>query len=258
MIDKLFHRILRRMDYISDQSGIYNRYAREMENWSSHLERTKEYITGFIQRHSFHTLTILGSGWLLDLPVELLSRNLRKIFLYDVFHPVQIRKKLRSYKCFELIDSDITGGLIENVYSAVELYKKNKKKTGITDLEFTGFNPVEETDGYISLNILNQLDMLIIDFLEKKQIYAEQELKMLRKIIQQNHLNALPKDKSCLVTDFEELIYRKKEVPEISRHLLYAELPEGNNVQTWEWLFDTTGSYHKGCKTIFRVIAMEI
>lgn len=258
MTDKLFHRVIRRMGYISDQSGIYNRYAREAENWNSHLEKTKQYISSYILNNHFQTATILGSGWLLDLPLEFLSLRLQKILLYDVYHPPQIRQKLKKYNCFELITADITGGYMASVYEAVNLYRNSKTKTGIADLKFNGFRPSEDTDCYISLNILNQLDILMIDFLRRQNIYSTEELNTLRTRIQQNHLETLPKNKSCLITDFEELVFRKEDVPVISKNLLYTELPEGKNIQIWEWLFDTTGSYNKGYKTIFKVIAMEI
>jgi hypothetical protein len=246
------------MDYISDQAGIFGRYVREMENWSSHLENTKQYICNYISKNNFSTLSVLGSGWLLDLPVDFLSHNLKKVLLYDVFHPPQIRHKLKNNNRFELIAADITGNLIINVYKAVSLYKKSKRKINIEDLECTGFKPQEDTDGYISLNILDQLDSMIVDFLKKAQIYSEKELKKLRIRIQQSHLNGLPKNRSCLITDIEELRYRKKDVPVILNSLLYAQLPEGKNMQTWDWLFDTNGSYNEGYKTSFKVVAMEI
>ncbi|HJX70716.1 MAG TPA: hypothetical protein VJ346_02155 [Bacteroidales bacterium] len=246
------------MNYISDQAGIFNRYALELENWSSHLEKTKQYICDYVLKNNFNTVSVLGSGWLLDLPVDFLSYNLKKILLYDVFHPPQIRHKFKKNNRFELITADITGGLIAKAYQAAHLYKKSKRKTRITELEFTGFKPVEETDCYISLNILNQLDLLIIDFLKKTRIYTEKELKKLRTLIQESHLKELPKNKSCLITDIEELRYRKEDAPVISKNLLYAPLPEGKNIQTWDWLFDTKGTYNKGYKTAFKVIAMEI
>jgi len=246
------------MGYISDQSGIYNRYAREMENWNAHLERTKQYISSYILKNQFQTATVLGSGWLLDLPLEILSLSLKKTLLCDVHHPPQIKQKLRKYDGFELITADITGGHIANAYEAVHRYRKSKKKTGISDPEPKGFMPAEETDCYISLNVLNQLDILIIDYLKAQNIYSTDELNALRKSIQQNHLNMLPKNRSCLITDFEETVFRKEDVPEYSKSLLYTELPGGKNIQTWEWLFDTTGSYHKGCKTVFKVVAMEV
>lgn len=258
MNDKFFHRILRRMDYISDQSGIYSRYARETENWNAHLEKTKQFISNYILKNHCQTASVLGSGWLLDLPLEFLSLRLRKIMLYDVNHPPQIRKKLRNHQCFRLITADITGGLVAGAYNAVNLYRKRKKKTEITDLEFTGFKPSEDTDCYISLNIMNQLDILIIDYLKTQRIYSAEELHTLRTNIQQSHLNAMPKNRSCLITDYEELLYRKEDPSATTKKLLYTALPEGKNIQKWEWLFDTTGSYNRGCNTIFKVIAMEI
>lgn len=250
--------MVRRMGYISDQSGIYDRYARETENWNAHLESTKHYISDFIQNNFFQTATIFGSGWLLDLPVEFLSVRLKKILLCDVYHPPQIRQKLKKYDCFEMITTDITGGHMAVAYEAASLYRKSKKKTEIGNIEINGFTPSEETDCYISLNILNQLDILIVDFLRKQNMYTTEELNALRKSIQQSHLNSLPKNRSCLITDYEELTYRSEDVPEILKSLLYTELPDGKNVRTWKWLFDSTGSYNKGRKTVFKVIAMEI
>lgn len=258
MMDKLSHRILRRMDYISDQAGIFSRYTCEMENWNSHLENTQRYICNYVSKNSFNTMSVLGSGWLLDLPVDFLSHNLKKVILYDVYHPPQILHKLRHNDRFELVTADITGGLILNAYKAVSLFKKHKRKTEIADLKFTGFKPRMKTDCYISLNILNQLDILVIDFFRKTGMYNEKELKKLSTRIQQSHLITLPKDKSCLISDIEELRYMKKDVPATSKNLLFTQLPEGKNVQEWEWLFDTTGSYNKGCKTVFKVIALEI
>ncbi len=258
MIDRLFHRILRRMGYIFDQSGIYNRYAREMENWNAHLEKTKQYICNFIINNQFDTASILGSGWLLDIPLDFLSPRLEKIVLYDVNHPAQIKQKLKEYRCVKLVTADITGGLIQSVYGAVKLFRKNKKKTGITELKFTGFRPSEQTDCYISLNVLNQLDILIIDYLKKYRIYSPEELNVLRTAIQKSHLDTMPGNRSCLITDYEELMYRDEDPPVTLKKLLYTDLPEGKNIQRWEWLFDTTGSYNKGYNTLFKVIAMQI
>lgn len=258
MIEKLFHRVIRRMGYISDQSGIYDRYARETENWKAHLEKTKQYIRNFILKNQYKTVSVLGSGWLLDIPLDFLSSNLEKAVLYDVNHPVQIRQKLRKYHHFKLVTADITGGLINSAYDAVKIYRRGKTKTLIKDLRFSGFRPTDETDCYISLNILNQLDIVIIDYLNKYRIYSTEELNSLRTAIQQSHLDTMPENKSCLITDYEEVVSGNEGRPSGSKSLLYTVLPEGKNILRWEWPFDTTGSYNKGFNTVFKVIAMEI
>ena len=55
---------------------------------------------------------------------------------------------------------------------------------------------------------MNQLDILIIDYLKKNSIYPDSELTIMRKMIQQSHLNFLVKHNAVLITDYEELIYK--------------------------------------------------
>lgn len=246
------------MNYITDQAGIYERYYREADNWAVHLQNTRAYITGYLSKHDFRSVSILGSGWLLDLPSSLFTNKFDLIILYDVNHPAQVKQKLKGNRNCRLVSADVTGGMIESVYNAVLLYKKSKNKTGVEDLKFSGFKPVEATDCYVSLNILNQLDILVVDYLKPKRIYTEDELNKLRSIIQSRHLESLPKNRSCLITDTKEKIYRKAGLYDDSRSLLYTDLPEGSNIQKWEWIFDTSGSYNTGYQTAFEVIAMEL
>ena len=258
MKDILSHRILRRMNFISDQSGILNRYINESENWNPHLENTKKYIVDFIERNGFKTLTILGSGWLLDLPVEYLARHTQKVYLYDIYHPPQILHKLKNFECFSFVNQDITGNLISQVYKAVKQYRKTGEKIDIENFLFCGFSPIDETEAYISLNILNQLDILIVDFLKDEEIYSEKEIEFLRANIQKSHINSLPANKSCLITDYEELISTFDNTQESKKNLLYTNLPVGKNIHKWSWVFDTNGNYNINHKTTLNVIAFEI
>ena len=58
---------------------------------------------------------------------------------------------------------------------------------------------LEEYDLVISLNLLNQLDILLCDYLKEKfKIDNEETLLPIRKIIQQNHLDILPVNKTKL------------------------------------------------------------
>ncbi len=254
----LSRRILRRMNFISDQSGILRRYINEADNWEQHLHNTKKYITEFIRRNKFRTLSVLGSGWLLDLPIEFFKTHLDKVYFYDIFHPSQILHKLKNFRSFYFVADDITGGIISQVYSVVKDYRKTGVKIEIEDFLFSGFSPIAETDGYISLNILNQLDILIVDYLKNTDIYPDAEMNILRAKIQKSHIDSLPANKSCLITDYEELISTMDDVRVNKKKLLYTKLPSGKNVCKWNWLFDTTGTYNNNYKTTFNVIALEI
>lgn len=246
------------MNYISDQSGIMNRYLREQENWKAHLENTKNYIAGFISRKGFKTISFLGSGWLLDVPLDFLMEHAEKVFLYDIFHPVQVRHKLRNDSKFKFVETDITGGLILETYDFYRKFKKDRKIPEMNKMNFYEFSPQIQTDCYVSLNILNQLDILIVDFLKKKGIGDETDYAVLRSEIQKVHIASLPKGKSCLIADYEEVITDKDQNTPLKKNLVFTPLPDGQNIQEWRWDFDLSGTYNIGRTTAFNVIAMEI
>ena len=82
------------MSFTGDQNGIIDRYFKEKEGWRSHLEKSKQYIINFIEDKS-GTLAVFGSGWLLDLPIEELSRKFNTIYLVDIIQPPQIKHLLK-------------------------------------------------------------------------------------------------------------------------------------------------------------------
>ena len=109
----------------------------------------------------------------------------------------------------------------------------------------------------VSLNILNQLDILIIDYLKRFSIYSAEEIILLRKIIQQSHIDSLPHHDSCIITDYQELVYDDEKLDRINP-LIHVDLPEGKRKSTWEWLFDSQKTYYHGKTTKFHVVAIEL
>ncbi len=246
------------MNYFSDQKGIIRRYINEEGAWENHLISTKNYITDCLKDKKLKSISILGSGWLLDVPLEFLVNNFERISLVDINHPEQIKNKVRKYKNIELIYTDISGGAIRSVYNLVKSYKKEKIKKDIKEIECPGFKSGKQPDYLISLNILNQLDILLVDYLKKYSIYNENELNDFRSRIQKSHIDSLIPGKSCLITDYEEIIYNADMTLSSRKNLIFTELPEGKNKKTWEWNFDLSGSYYNDKKVIFNVMALEL
>jgi len=61
---------IRRMGFIKDQEGIMNRYLRESSQWKEHLEHTRKFIRESFAQTEAETVAVLGSGWLLDVPLD--------------------------------------------------------------------------------------------------------------------------------------------------------------------------------------------
>jgi hypothetical protein len=251
-------KILRRMGLLRSQKGILNRYFRESAGWEKHLSEARKFILRSARGKKKGTAAILGSGWLLDIPLEELTDLFERVRLYDLNHPPQIRKKAEGFDNVELIQADLTGGGIEQSYRACRRYKQTGEKTLVNALDNKTFGFEETPDFIVSLNIMNQLNILIREYLRKKRIYTDRELLQLDRKIQQDHLNLLAEGKSCLITDYEEEMYDKEGNFIGSNPLIHVPLPEGNFKEQWQWKFDTRMYYRRDAQTLLNVIALDL
>lgn len=246
------------MKYISDQQGIIERYFAEHEGWKLHLENTRSFILDCVKKYSPKSIVIMGSGWLLDVPLKEIIDICERIYLADIWHPRQIRAMVQKYPKCSLVYTDLTGGAIKQIYKLV----KSFQKTGtVESLKSISYNTPEfpEKDSYmISVNILNQLDIILMDYVKKFIKYPDDEIRDFRKKIQENHLAFLKPGKSCLIADQEEIVSNSKNQLVTTKKTVYADLPEGKRRMEWKWAFDQGGAFNKGNRTEFNVIAIEL
>ncbi len=248
--------ILQKMQYLSDQEGIMRRYIREKENWDLHLKKTKSFILKAAKTKQKGKMVVLGSGWLLDLPLDDLSKQFKEIILIDIVHPRQVLRKIEKYSNVTALKEDITGGLISYIYQTIKTDKKKKQKTLLTSANLFSFSLPENTDFVISLNVMCQLHIILIDYIKKFNIYSDSELQNLVTHIQQSHINMLPKGKSCLITDIEEEILEEDKLIGMNP-LIRVDLPTGNFFTNWQWKFDSLMTYRDDFKTFFNTTAID-
>ena len=248
---------LRRMQYIQDQGGIARRYIREKNNWDLHFGESKKFILKSAKTKNKGKVVVLGSGWLFDLPIEELANQFEKVVLIDIYHPKQILKKINKYSNVSVISADVTGGLIDYFYYTIKSGKKRKNKTLITAASSFSYTLPQDTDFVISLNIMCQLHIILVDYLKALNIYTASELKKLNLFIQQSHLKILPIKKSCLITDFEEEIYDDEDNLIGVNPLIKIDLPVGNFSNKWKWKFDSSMTYRDDAKTFFNTLALD-
>lgn len=242
------------MGYTSDQEGIMRRHINEEGNWNSHLTNAKNFIIENAHSKKKNNVAILGSGWLLDVPIEFLSSNFKSVDLYDVCHPKQVKYKVGKYKNVHLKYIDLTGGAIQEIY-------KNRKQisnTGgkwLNKLKLNKDVSFHEYDYVISLNILNQLDIILADYLKSQLNIKEDILINLREKLQNFHINSLPRKRSCLISDIIEKSINKQGITTQKRNLLFADTSSLNIIKEWDWVFDTKNTYNEKYTTVFKVIA---
>ena len=257
MFTKKEEKILRKVGFTSDQSGLINRYLSENENWEPHLTNCKQFIMNCVDRYQPGRIAVLGSGWWQDLPYEALSEKCEKVIMVDVLHPRQIIHKARKFENIELVRYDITGGLIFAMYHAVREYRSDRNKKDLSQIPTMRFTDHIEADYYVSLNMMDQMDSFIVDYLDRHRIYSEDELVSIRAKIHSQHLHTLPAGRACLISDFQELVTGKNGKTRI-KNVIHAELPDARTKKEWIWDFDQAGTYHPGEKTQFKIMALEL
>jgi hypothetical protein len=241
----------RKLGYIDDQHGIINRYLRERGGWDSHLMRTRDFIVEGVKAVNPDIVTILGSGWLLDVPLEELASLCDHINLVDINHPAQVRRKAGLFKNVSLIEDDITGGIAGILPDAI------RNNINAAAIEIPRYMPDYNTGLVVSVNLLTQLDMIPADYLAARSDSSREDLREFRKRIQEAHIKFLMKQTSLLISDFQEEVWREDEKIEVN-DLLFTQFPRGEMERQWMWDFDTGGSYYRRSSVIFKVRAVML
>lgn len=246
--------IARRTGYVRDQKGILNRYVRENENWKQHLEHTKAFILESVKNIKQRgSIAFLGSGWLLDVPLDEAAKLFDDVYLYDIVHPEQVVVKTKKMKNVHLVTCDLTGGAVALAEKCTSF---DEFVAGLSTLSLS--EDFSQFDMVVSVNILNQLDIILCDYLIEKFSVIEEQLIPVRQFVQQFHIDTLPIGKTCVITDFEEENESMVDGSKTNKKLLYCSFPECRNKKEWTWIFDTNQRYHKNQKTILHVMAGNI
>jgi len=244
-----------RMGFRPIQAGIMRRFLREEGAWGSHLNNSREYILKVLSEVRPKSVRILGSGWLLDVPIKEMLEQCDTIVLEDIIHPTQIVNKFSKVSKIRFESSDITNG-------GVDLCYKQKKRNFNLDAFIDQLNRINNRtfseDLIISGNILSQSSVMLTDYLAKNVKINGQQITIISEIIQQKHVESLPLGRSVLISDIEEEFYDEDDRFIGSKPTVYIDLPKGKNQREWLWSFDTKMVYKDDCKTKLKVLALTL
>jgi hypothetical protein len=200
-------------------------------------------------------VTVLGSGWLLDLPLKEINEMVTEINLIDIIHPPEVREQASRLKKVILREEDISGGLINEVWQKAGHRSFLNKLRSLDEIIINEYKPQFDPGMLISLNILTQLESLPLELLKKRSVKNEESYFRFRKEVQSKHISFLKHHNSVLITDISEVITdssgRITENPS-----LLADLPEAKFKEEWTWNFDLRKSDYYSKKSVFKVSAM--
>ncbi|MDD2197362.1 MAG: hypothetical protein PHE03_04000 [Bacteroidales bacterium] len=248
--------MLYRMGYLSNQMGIIRRFLDRNNDWGKHLLKSKELILSEVKKREPKSVVFLGSGWLLDIPLnEILGSNI-DVCLVDIAHPKQIIHKYSKHSNIKLVDMDITGGAVKWAWDNA---KGERKLLDFNILLQMGEQAVSSVcsnyEFIVSINILSQLHLLIEDYLVRKNRINDIERLQLPQIIHQGHVNGLPKGRSLIISDTEAEFYDDENFLSHTSPRVFADLNELTFIAKWEWAFDNTYTYNPDYKVLYNTSA---
>ena len=239
------------------QRGIARRYADQAERWAEHLHRSQLVVQEFVNRHHPRVLYILGSGWLLDLPMDFLLQNVPELHLLDIAHPRSICARYKKNPAVHFETIDVTGGLIDLLRSTPrEGFQTQRFLDDIRTLTPPALYN-QRSAAVISLNLLSQLAYPLLS--EANAALLGDDLDKVCAVIQQQHLDWLREFKNTLlIFDFEEVRNMPRYISPELIPTVYTPFPPLSHKQEWIWLFDCNGSYIPNMTTHLRVAAGEL
>ena len=250
-------RMFRKMGYFNDQSGILRRYRREREGWEAHLLNTRKFAIEAMQGKNRKSAVVLGSGWLLDVPVEEMSRYFEKLYLYDIRHPAEVKKRVKSLGNVEFRVCDISC-YASAVYQYVKQYRNHINRPPINSIQPQIALDLNGFDFVFSCNILNQLDILLIDYLSQFFELSNEETKIFCSNIQHCHVDTLPRNRSCMVADYKEITLTPAGKEISRRNSVFHPVIHRADARRWTWEFDKKMTYYKDKITFFEVMGVNI
>jgi hypothetical protein len=250
-----YKRILYKLGYYDYQHGLIHRHLNQDDGWSSHLSKCRNYIMNAVREIKPGKVTVLGSGWLLDLPLAEMLETVNSVILIDIVHPPEARSQAAALPGVELTEDDATGGVVRWVWDRTRKTSFLRKVRTLGELDLPVYKLNGDPGLVISLNLLSQLDVLPAAFLRKRSKVKEEEIERFRKQVQENHLMFLSKYKSLLITDTCE-IFTDSSGKTTEVQTVIADIPSGSMSEEWTWNFDLKGSDFYEKRSVLNVVAL--
>lgn len=218
----------RELGYLRELIAIKYRHQRCKTAWAPHLANCKALISEEVHKAFINkSAVVLGSGLLLDIPIDKLANHFETVYLVDICHLRETRNQAKAYPNIQFIEADISGVIT----SLMDWERGSKLTTPLSHLDI-----LADADYVVSANLLTQLPLIPLEFLEKHNpdLSDDERHSFARNIIR-HHLQMLSA-LSCPVTIITETLRvmadRHSNIQEVDP--LYGQSsPQAR--QEWDW-----------------------
>ncbi|MBM3546619.1 MAG: hypothetical protein FJX54_06680 [Alphaproteobacteria bacterium] len=214
---------VRRLGLLTESIAISARHRRCRAAWAPHLAATRQVILDAIARTPRRrTALVMGSGALLDVPLEELADAFERVLLVDLVHPWTARLKTRHLPQVMHVTDDVTGTL--EAVARGELVRPRPFPL-LAD---------PEVDLAVSLNLLSQIPVVPVRRLDGR--IDDARLAAAAQNLVKSHLADFDRSRAAtlLVSDVERVV-TDRNGQEIERASLIADLAEPRADREWWW-----------------------
>lgn len=181
--------------YIYQNVSLRFRARRCAKAWQNHVDESHRFIRDHFEKVNPKSVMIIGSGILMEIPIEAILARAEKVYLVDLVHSSSVRKLARKNPKVELIEQDISGllGILKKGTGPFQL-----KNIPWKQLPAWGLPKV---DWVISANLLSQIPLMISEALPMTSETYEKFARSVRDQHLERLLELAPK--VLLFADFE-------------------------------------------------------
>ncbi|MGZ3797388.1 MAG: hypothetical protein ACXVB1_13530 [Pseudobdellovibrionaceae bacterium] len=212
--------------YIYQNVSLKFRSRRCCKAWQSHIEASCRLIRDHLEKIQPKTIMIIGSGLLLEIPLDELLAKTEKIYLVDLVHSPEIRKLATENRKIELVEKDISGLL--------GILKKGLGPFQIRSIPWSHLPEwnLPSVDWVISANLMSQIPLMISESLPMSpEVYTK-----FARMVRDQHIDRLLKQAPgvLLFADFETRYYAQ-EGQRIKTETYQVDLKSLEYDREWLW-----------------------
>lgn len=263
-VEALRHAFIRCPRHLKDLGVLYDlialqaRSRRLRQAWHSHIQKTHDAIASLVLPVSQDTpltsrrsCAVLGSGLLLEVPIEALSARYTQVFCVDLFHMPEVHRRCASLANVALIEADLTGCLAH----LPDLARDHKIDLPVPEPW------MPDADVIISVNVLSQLSFRLLRWASQFDTWRTDRLVTWEHALQTAHVTALVQHPDAvLITDYQRIVRDPRTgVDQLCIKLLgEGILPPSILGRTWEWSFAPAPEEHRHLDVVHMMCAGRI
>lgn len=240
------NKVAKEWGYVYQNVSLKFRSRRCAKAWRGHNESSRQFVRDHLFRLQPPSVMVIGSGLLLEVPIQDLLQMAQKIYLVDLVHAPEIRKLAAQNPKIELIEKDISCllGFLQKGTGPFQIKNIPWKQLPPWDLP-----PV---DLVISANLLSQIPLMISEVLP---MTAETYARFARAVRDQ-HIERLLQQapKVLLFADFETH-YLDRQGQTLKVESYDVDLKGLKLDREWEWDISPFGETSKDYRIEMRVRA---